>query len=147
MAGSETLYLEWHTFKSLVYLIICLDYYLIDLSIRKVWCRLCRTVRNLFSWDRGNPNQAQLVSIRAKSSEKALFRGGSKIFGSKVAWLEIGSKNFGSQLGSAPSHRKLAFTQAKHEPFFANWITTITNEITDFLSFQSQFTTFSSFQH
>ena len=45
---------------------------------------------------------ARLVSIREKKLGKARLGAGSKIFGSKVARLEIGSKNFGSQrrLGS-----------------------------------------------
>ena len=46
---------------------------------------------------------ARLVSIREKKLGKARLGDGSKIFGSKVARLEIGSKNFGSQLGSARS--------------------------------------------
>ena len=46
---------------------------------------------------------ARLASIRGKSSGKARLGAGSKIFGSKVARLEIGSKNLGSQLGSARS--------------------------------------------
>ena len=44
---------------------------------------------------------ARLVSIRGKKLGKARLGAGSKIFGSIVARLEIGSKNFGSQLGSA----------------------------------------------
>ena len=46
---------------------------------------------------------ARLVSIREKKLGKARLGAGSKIFGSIVARLEIGSKNFGSQLGSARS--------------------------------------------
>ena len=46
---------------------------------------------------------ARLVSIEEKKLGKARLGGGSKIFGSEEARLEIGSETFGSWLGSARS--------------------------------------------